>query len=219
VAAQYRLLDGEIVSVTEQSKHHRWRLEGSQIRQYQLGGIFDPNSIWWEHIDVHNRRIGFSINRHNAVVAALVCEDLARNDPVLPAVAAVGPTLVIALLMDGPQLTNRWPGRYATVLAEDPGSSVLTLTCLGMIERSAMPGADNKPVVGLWKDSYGSAKELVLPRGCHGLVLSLDCSRRRQATLDHREHKDAAVQYRLGAARAVRVESPPPWLERKGSSA
>jgi hypothetical protein len=227
VAAQYRLLNGEIISVTEQSKHHRWRLEESQIRQYQLGGIFDPNFIWWEHIDVHNRSIGFSINRHDAIVAALVCEDLARNDPVLPTVAAVGPTLVIALLLDGPQLTNRWPGRYATVLAEDPGSSVLTLTSLGMIERSAMPGADTKPVVGLWKDSYGPAKELVLPKGSHGLVLTLNCCKRRQVTLDHREYKEADLgkkvwrlgQYRLGAARAVRVESPPRWLERKGFSA
>ena len=106
VAAQYRLLDGEIISVIEQSKHHRWRLEESQIRQYQLGGIFDPNFNWWENIDVHNRSIGFSINRHDAIIAALVCEDLARNEPVLPTVAAVGPTLVIALLLDGPQLTS-----------------------------------------------------------------------------------------------------------------
>jgi hypothetical protein len=219
VAAQYRLLDGEIVSVVEQSKHHRWRLEESQIRQYQLGGIFDPNFNWWEHIDVHNRSIGFSINRHDAIVAALVCEDLARNEPVLPTVAAVGPTLVIALLLDGPQLTSRWPGRYATVLAEDPGSSILTLTSLGMIERSAMPGAGAKSVVGLWKDSYGMAQELVLPTGSHGLVLSLNNCKRRQVTLDHRENEKAAVQYRLGAVRAVRLESPPGWLERKGSSA
>lgn len=219
VAAQYGILDGEIISDTEQSKHHRWRLEESQIRQYQLGGRFDPNFLWWEHIDVHDRSIGFSINRHGAIVAALVCEDLARYDPVLPAVAAVGPTLVIALLLDGPQLTNRWPGRYATVLAEDPGSSVLTLTSLGMIERSAMPGADTKPVVALWKDSYGPAKELILPRGSHGLVLSLNCCGRPQVTLDHREREKGAVQYRLGAARAVRAENPPRWLERKGSSA
>ena len=61
VAAQYRLLDGEIISVIKQSKHHRWRLEESQIRQYQLGGIFDPSFIWGEHIDVLIRSIGFSI--------------------------------------------------------------------------------------------------------------------------------------------------------------
>jgi hypothetical protein len=43
---------------------------------------------------------------------------------------AIGPNLVIALLMDGPQREHRWPGRYATVLADDPGSAVLTVTCL-----------------------------------------------------------------------------------------
>jgi hypothetical protein len=167
VAAQYRLLDGAVVSSVKQSKHHRWRLEGGQIRQYQLGGTLDPNHNWWEHIDVHDRHIGFSINRHGAIVSALVCEDLARQEPVLPAVAAVGPTLVNALLLDGPQLPNRWPGRYATVLAEDPGSSVLTVSNLGMIDRSAMPGADNRKVVGLWKDNHTAARELILPERHH----------------------------------------------------
>ena len=140
-AAQYGMVDGEIAFRSKQSKHHRWRLEANQIRQYQLGGVLDPNHIWWEHIDVDRRTIGFGTNRDDAIIAALVCEDLARYDPVLPVVAAVGPTLVVALLLDGPQLPNRWPGRYATVLAEDPGSSVLTLTNLGMIERSAIPGS------------------------------------------------------------------------------
>ena len=215
VAAQYRLLDGTVVSSVKQSKHHRWRLEGGQIRQYQLGGTLDPNHNWWEHIDVHDRHIGFSINRHGAIVSALVCEDLARQEPVLPAVAAVGPTLVIALLMDGPQLPNRWPGRYATVLAEDPGSSVLTVSNLGMIDRSAMPGADNRKVVGLWKDNHTAAKELILPEGHHGLVLSLNCSNRKQISLDHRAASRRIVEYRLGATRAVQLNGVPKWLERR----
>lgn len=66
----------------------------------------------------------------------LVCEDLARQDPAADLIRAVGPNLLIALLMDGPQLSGRWPARYASVLAEDPGTSVLTLTSLGMAERS-----------------------------------------------------------------------------------
>lgn len=214
VAAQYRLLDGAVVSTVKQSKHHRWRLEGSQIRQYQLGGTLDPNHNWWEHIDVHDRHIGFSINRHGAIVSALVCEDLARQEPVLPTVVAVGPTLVIALLLDGPQLPNRWPGRYATVLAEDPGSSVLTVSNLGMIDRSAMPGADNRRVVGLWKDNHAAAKELTLPVGHHGLVLSLNCCNRKQVSLDHRIASRGIVEYRLGATRAVRLDNAPKWLER-----
>lgn len=156
IAAQYSMVDGEVVSSVEQSKHHRWLLEGSQIRQYHLGGALDPNSRWWEHIDVQNRRIGFAVNSQNAIISALVCKDLARYDPVLPTVTAVGPTLVIALLLDGPQLSSRWPARYTTVLAEDPGSSVLTLTNAGMVERSAMPADHNHAVVGLWKDRHGA---------------------------------------------------------------
>ena len=45
---------------------------------------------------------------------------------------AVGPNLIIALLADGPQIASRWPGRYAAAFADDPGSSVLTLTSAGM---------------------------------------------------------------------------------------
>jgi len=53
------------------------------------------------------------------VLTVLICEDLARLDPVNDLVRAVGPNLVMSLLMDGPQLTTRWPARYATVLADD----------------------------------------------------------------------------------------------------
>lgn len=146
---------------------------------------------------------------------------MARYDPVLPTVAAVGPTLVLALLLDGPQLTNRWPGRYATVLAEDPGSSVLTLTSLGMIERAAIPMRENHAVIGLWKERHGAAKELVLPKDHHALVLSLNlCEKERQVTLDHRvEVKGATVEYRLGAYRGVRLDNPPKWLDRRVGSA
>ena len=62
--------------------------------------------------------------RETATLSVLICEDLARYDPVLTVMNAIGPNLVIALLMDGPQLERRWCGRYATALADDPGSSV-----------------------------------------------------------------------------------------------
>ena len=47
--------------------------------------------------------------------AVLICEDLARQEPAAELIRAVGSNLVIALLMDGPQLNNRWPARYAAV--------------------------------------------------------------------------------------------------------
>jgi hypothetical protein len=126
--------------------------------------------LWWEQIDVHGRAVAFYVVREGASLAVLVCEDLARHDPVMPAVLSVGPNLVIALLMDGPPMKDRWPGRYATVLAEDPGSSVLTLTCLGMVNRSSMPGEPQRREIGLWKQRGSDAKVLCLSQGDHALL-------------------------------------------------
>src|SRR5262249_52446694 len=85
-----------------QDKHHRWRLDKSQIRQYGLGHRLNPEKIWWEHINLQNRRLNFFSISEWLVMAALICEDLARPDPVGDLVRAIGPNLVIALLMDGP---------------------------------------------------------------------------------------------------------------------
>jgi hypothetical protein len=41
--------------------------------------------------------------------------------------------MVVALLLDGPQLASRWTARYASMLLDDPGSAVLTLTSYGMV--------------------------------------------------------------------------------------
>lgn len=214
-AAVFRLNDGDVIGAFTQSKHHRWKLTARQIRQYNLGNVLDPEHMWWEDIDVHSRKLQFDVNRHEAVIAALICEDLARYDPVLPVLTAVGPTIVIALLMDGPQLEARWCGRYATVLAEDPGSSVLTLTNVGMIDRSKDPGGTSRRVIGLWKDRATLATELVLPDGHHGIVLSLASSTVEQTTLDRRNNGKSVVEYRLGGVRSVKLDDPPRWLERR----
>ena len=49
------------------------------------------------------------------------------------------------LLLDGPQLTSRWAARYASVLADDPGSAVMTLTSYGMVQRSRPPRTRRLP--------------------------------------------------------------------------
>jgi hypothetical protein len=149
-----RFRDGQRIDEYRQAKHHRWRVDGSQVESYGLGHVLDRGRNWWEKIDVADRRMVFGLDARQAVVAALICEDLARYDPVLPALAAIGPNLVIALLMDGPQLRGRWSGRHATVLADDPGSAVLTLTSMGMIQRST-PG---RPATGL-RGSLDRAKQ------------------------------------------------------------
>jgi hypothetical protein len=157
-----------------QHKHHRWRLDKSQIVQYGLGGQLDPSMQWWEHTAAEARNLTFVSLLGWLSFCFLVCEDLARQEPVARMVRAVGPNLVIALLMDGPQLASRWPARYATVLADDPGCSVLTLTSLGMAELSRPAGVAPSRAIGLWKDSRSwAAREIVLPQDASGVVLNL----------------------------------------------
>ena len=76
--------------------------------------------------------------------------------------------LVIVGLLDGPQLASRWSARYASVLADDPGSSVLTLSSFGMVERSRPEGREASRVIALWKDSTTGVREIPLEPGAHG---------------------------------------------------
>jgi hypothetical protein len=202
-----------VLTSWEQAKHHRWRLDGDQIRRYHLGNALDPRCLWWEKIGLEPRECTFYVFRHGASVATLVCEDLARIDPVQSALRAIGPNLVVVLLMDGPQFERRWPGRYATVLADDPGSAVLTLTCLGMVRRSVMPGEEDRREVGLWKESASmAARELRLPRGCHGLLVTLSQSWETNYTLDGRSDNEGTMRLSLSGVREVKHPRPPDWI-------
>jgi len=171
-----------------QKKHHPWKLDESQVIQYGLGGVLSPSREWWEYADLTDRRLDFIAMSEDLVICALVCEDLARPDPVANMVRAVGPNLLLALLMDGPQTKERWAARYATVLADDPGCSVLSLTSLGMAQLSS-PEA-GKPsrsrVVALWKDRFKSAIEIELPQGSDAIAISLSTRYDEEFTADGR---------------------------------
>ena len=202
-----------------QSKHHRWRIDGNQIKSYHLGHAFNPARRFWEKIPLRERHLRFVVNRNHEVIAALVCEDLARSDPVMPLLNAVGPNLVVALLMDGPQLISRWPGRYATVLADDPGSAVLTVTSLGMVKRSRAPdkpmlGNNGRRCVAIWREPDQSAQELDLPEGAYALVLALSSHPTRQVALDLRDDANMGFRLELSAVSAVYLKAPPPSMER-----
>lgn len=202
-----------IYSMWHQKKHHRWRMDRQQIGRYHLGSALDPSKVWWEGIDVAGRECGFFVIREGASLTTLVCEDLARIDPVQPVLRSIGPNLVVVLLMDGPQKKDRWSARYATVLADDPGSSVLTLTSLGMARRSVMPGESEPSEIALWKDVSGEVRELKLPAGCHGLVLSLSPTKHRRTTMDHRAGHGSTVRFSLCGAFGVRCSREYNWLE------
>jgi hypothetical protein len=192
-----------------QSKHHRWKLDKSQIIQYGLGSLLSPERSWWEHISVDNRKLNFVSLLPWLVMSVVICEDLARPDPVGDLLRAVGPNLVIALLMDGPQIKERWSARYATTLAEDPGCSVLSLTSAGMSKLSRpASGVNRSKVIGLWKDAHSSTPvEIELPDDCGGVVLSLSVRWMDEWTADGREDRGATGYPLLSGIHGVKKSS------------
>ena len=168
-----------------QNKHHRWSLDKGQVEQYHLGGALHSHIRWWEAINVPRKAIKF-VEVAELVLTTLVCEDLAHNDDIAQLIRSVGPTLVMNMLLDGPQLTSRWTARYASVLADDPGSAVLTLTSYGMVERSRPVGRDASRVIALWKDPTRGVREIPLEPGAHGILLTICMDRATRYSADLR---------------------------------
>jgi hypothetical protein len=168
-----------------QNKHHPWSLDESQVDQYHVGGALHPHIRWWEAMDVPRRAVQI-IEVAELVLVSLVCEDLAQNDDIAQLIRSVGPTAVIVGLLDGPQLAARWSARYASVLADDPGSSVLTLSSFGMVERSRPGGREPSRVIALWKDPTTGVREIPLERGSHGVLLTASFDRATRYSADRR---------------------------------
>jgi hypothetical protein len=156
-----------------QDKHHRWSLDRSQIEQYHLTDVLDPRVRWWEAIELNRRSLQIIERDDGHTIASLVCEDLAHIDDVFDLLREVGPALVVGLLLDGPQLGSRWMGRYASVLADDPGSAVLTLTSHGMVASAWRDGQPSSSVVALWKDNARGSREIALEPDAQGILLAL----------------------------------------------
>lgn len=158
---------------TKQYKHHRWKMDAGQIKQYGLSSVLDPQRQWWEAIKVERRRVSFVNLGNRLTICPLICEDLARQDPIADLIRHVGPNLVVTILMDGPQKADRWASRYAGVLAEDPGSAVIALSSYGMVRRWSTPYRQLSNVVALWNDGKSPAREIELAQGAEGILLRL----------------------------------------------
>ena len=212
-ALTFAFQEGEDVTLAQQDKHHRWRLDSGQTERYALHFDDDPdNDKWWEDIDVSQRQLPFLALRKDISLATLICEDLARTDPAMTAIRAVGPNLVVALLMDGPQLAVRWPGRYATVLAEDPGSAVLSFTCGAMVDRSNWLEAKPARAVGLWRDGAGRTQEIGLATGSLAVLLTLQSKKKHQNTLDNRSDNSLSRQLTLRSVVPIFLANRPNWI-------
>lgn len=188
-----------------QAKHHRWCLDEGQIRQYHLGRVLDPGRFWWEAIELPPRTLEIIDLGNGAISAPLVCEDLARLDEVSDLVRRIGPALVVALLLDGPQLPSRWSCRYASVLADEPGSTVLTLTSLGMALRSRPPGFRRSRVVAMWSDPMSGLTQIDLARGASGVLLRASAELKTVWTADGRRHERTTPSITLSEVRQLRV--------------
>jgi hypothetical protein len=169
-----------------QRKHHRWSLDEGQIYQYHLGGALHPHIRWWEAMQVPGRSVQFVEIGDGATLVSLVCEDLAEIDDVASVIRSVGPMIVVTPVLDGPQLSSRWAARYASVLADDPGSAVLTLTSFGMAQRSRPRGQNSSAVVALWKDPGQGTREIQLEPGAQGILLSASADRATRRSYDGR---------------------------------
>ena len=201
--------DGSRIAETHsRAKHHRWRLDEQQILGYGLQRELNPSHVWWEYLEIEDRVVHLDVFRSRSAFTAVICEDLARADPVVSQIRSLGPNLIFALLMDGPQLKFRWSGLYASNLADDPGSSVLTLTSLGLINRSNArkePGDPRRSrSIALWKNrsdgsAYSSSKtdfvELELEDDAAAIVVKLRSSASIDVTLDGRIDRDTIAWY------------------------
>jgi predicted amidohydrolase len=190
-----------------QEKHHRWKLDRSQINTYGLSSKLSANKDWIEEINLEQRRLTIICPNGWLSIAPLICEDLARLDPVSEVIRGMGPTLLLALLADGPQLKRRWSARYASVFADDPGTSVLSLTSLGMANKSQPRQVENnnkekheeKVVVGLWKDQINQFQQISIDKSVaskkyHSFLLTVSTKWGEEFTLDKRsDHSSSAT--------------------------
>jgi hypothetical protein len=186
-----------------QRKHHPWRMDAKQVQQYGLSEQFksgmDTSRSFWERLRVGDRNTCFVALHPRILASVLICEDLAQYEPVGRLIRAVGPNLVLALLLDGPQISGRWPERYATVLSDDPGSSVLTLTGLGMsrlsrrVEKDGRDLNDRTGVIALWKGPDGK-KEIALDREASAVILEIDIGEQLEWTADLRSRNAVALR-------------------------
>lgn len=206
---------GREVSYWTQYKRHRWMLETGQINSYHIGDRLHPNFRWWEAIDISDSSFWFWVFRPGASLVTLICEDLARLDSVQSIIRSVGPNLVIALLMDGAQKEDRWSGRYASILAEDPGSAVLSLTSLALLKRYGLrasgDAAPGSRTIGLWKGAEKKAMPVELAPDHQAVLLTICADREFNFTLDGRDDGGGTVNLHLAETHQIRVEKLPTW--------
>lgn len=180
-----------------QEKHHRWFLDRNQLRNYNLSTSLNPGKKWWENIAIRRRKLTTLETANGVILCPLVCEDLARQEPVAQAVRAIGPNLVISLLLDGPQIAPRWPGKYAAVLSDDPGSSVLSVTALGMTQRATGLGHEPSKDIALWSEPGKPSETLQVSSKSGALLIELELESTKMWSLDGQFEEKSVLRKKM----------------------
>jgi len=191
-----------------QNKHHRWSLDDNQIEQYHLAAALPLAVRWWEAMAVPRRAVQVVELDEGVTLVSLICEDLARLDEVADLLRAIGPTLVVTTLLDGPQLASRWTARYASVLADDPGSAVVTLTSFGFVDRSRPAGRPASRVVSLWKDPVRGLREIPLDADAHAVLIRIQVGRTTRHSADGRPPVANTANVSAQGVRQIRALDP-----------
>lgn len=193
-------------TATSRPKHHRWRLNKSQIETYGLEKSLSPDKVWWERINIPTRELHVNLFMENSTFTTLICEDLARSDPVHEALRNIGPNLVFALLMDGPQIAQRWSARYSTGLSDDPGSSVITFTSRALLHASkqvrdkkassqkpkkSKPKENHSWSVAIWKDDEGWPEEIICGPNYQATLCRVIGRKVEEISFDGRVHAES----------------------------
>ncbi|WP_281823525.1 hypothetical protein [Jannaschia rubra] len=215
----HRLTDTEVSGVmktrtghmvTSRRKHHRWRLDSTQLESYALTSALDPRIDWWEQHTIGRRELHFHPFRRNSIFTAMICEDLARSDPCHEVLRNVGPNLVFVLLMDGPQIASRWSARYASTLSDDPGCSVLTLSSRALVERSNQTHAHARQnAIAYYTSPFGQTAIHMDPsKGEGGVLLTLTSQGENgRQTIDGRPLAGSQA-WRLTSTQPVKATEP-----------
>jgi hypothetical protein len=218
MTAVWHDFDGEQrLMVSSRRKHHRWMLSSAQLESYALTSALDPRVNWWENMYIGQRELHFHPLRKNSLFSAMICEDLARSDPCHEVLRSIAPNLVFVLLLDGAQIPSRWSARYASSLSDDPGSSVLTLTAFGMVDRSNKTRLHpHQEAIAYFSSAFGQTP-IYLPYkdGARGVLISLvSQADPRQQTIDGRV-SDTSRAWRLASTQPIK---PLPSKEKKVTS-
>lgn len=194
---------GEDFLMTSRRKHHRWRLDRGQLKNYRLDKIFHGDKVkWWEEHEIGQRELHFFKFRKSSVFTSMICEDLARNDPCHEILRSIGPNLMFALLMDSAQIPERWSSRYATSLTDDPGISSLTFTSKALVKRMNDYIEEKGDSVGklsdsiaLWSDEEGNRIEIDIEEGSFAVLLTLESDITHDQTIDNRSKDNRFWKY------------------------